>query len=219
MEQPILPFTNQYKKYSQTITPFLQSPRTKNYSTVIFFFLVLSVFGWYAIRPTIQTILYLQREIKDKTEIDKKMDAKIYALIEVNTAYEQNQTLLPVLSEAIPVTPEALDIVSQINLLASEKGVVLSSLSMSNIPLATQSAESTPKNIKPVTEIPITFSIQGPFLSVLTFLKELILMRRIVTIQSMNFIPIKTVSLSASESGKPTSIKVSMTVLTYYETK
>ena len=219
MEQPILPFVNQYKKYAQTITPFLQSSSTKNYSTVIFFFLVLSVFGWFAIRPTIQTILYLQREIKDKTEIDKKMDAKIYALIEANAAYENNQSLFPVLSETIPNNPEALDAVSQMKNLAMEKNVLITLLQMANIPLSTPAATQAQKNKKLCTELPVTLSVEGPFLSILSFLKELISLRRIVTIQTMNFVPVKTTSRSASQSAQPTTIKVNITLATYYETK
>jgi len=218
MEQPILPNVTQYKKYSQAITPFLQSPNTKNYSTVIFFFLVLAVFGWYAIRPTIQTILYLRREIKDKTAIDKQMDEKIYALIEANAAYENNQSLLSVLSEAVPYTPDALDIVSQMNRMAAEKGVMLSSLKMSGIPLATPSGSLSQKK-KSFAEIPIQCTVEGPFLSTVVFLKELISLRRIITIQSMNFVPIKTGVRTASQSGNPTTIKVSINLITYYETK
>ena len=220
MEQPILPFTNQYKKYSQTITPFLQSPKTKNYSTVIFFFLVLSVFGWYAIRPTIQTILYLQREIKDKTEVDKKMDEKIYALIEANAAYENSQTLLPVLLEAVPKDPEALDAVSQITDMAKEQNLKISSLRMAGIPLATGSGTVLPtKSQVSFTEIPITCTMEGSFISVLLFLKEIITTRRMITIQSLNFVPVKSIIVTASESGKPTTVKVSMNLTTYYETK
>jgi len=219
MEQPILPFVNQYKKYTQTITPFLQRSTTKNYSTVIFFFLVLSVFGWYAIRPTIQTILYLRREIKDKTELDKKMDTKIYALIEANAAYENNQALFPVLSQTIPNTPEALDAVSQIKYCAKENNTVITLLQMSNIPLATGSTALTQKNKKSYTEIPLLFSVEGSFRSVLSFLQGLISLRRIVTIQSMDFIPMKTAYASASESAKPTIIKATIHAITYYETK
>jgi len=219
MEQSILPLTDQYKKYSQAITPFLQSPKTKNYSTVILFFLVLSVFGWYAIRPTIQTILYLRREIKDKTEIDKKMDIKIYSLIEANTVYENNQALFPILAEAIPISPEALDAVSQIKLLAAEKNVAISLLQMSNIQLASQSTSVNQKNQNNFTEIPIICNVEGPFASILAFLKELTTMRRFITIRSMNFLPIKTIFVSASESGKPTFIKASIDLITYYETK
>jgi len=219
MEQPILPTTNQYKKYAQTITPFLQSPHTKNYSTVIFFFLVLSIFGWYAIRPTIQTILYLQREIKDKTEIDNKMDTKIYALIEANAAYENNQLLLPVLSDAIPKNPEALDLVSQLSNLAGEKNITLSMLKMSDIPLATSSGSVLSKTQKGFIPLPITFTIEGTFLSVISYLKDLITMRRVVTIQSMDFIPLKQTALPASGSGTLATLKVSVGILTYYETK
>ncbi|HCM82277.1 MAG: hypothetical protein UV63_C0006G0014 [Microgenomates group bacterium GW2011_GWC1_43_11] len=220
MEQPILPFVNQYKKYSQSISPFIQSPKTKNYSTVVFFFLVLSVFGWYAIRPTIQTILYLRREIKDKTDMNKKMDEKIYALIEANSAFENAQTLVPVLSEAIPKNPDALDLVVQIQTLATEKNVILSSLQMADIPLSTPSGSATPKNPKSLyVEFPIVFSAEGPYLSVVSFLKELINMRRIVTVRSMNFIPAKIMYPLASDSGKPAVIKVSMNLLGYYETQ
>jgi len=219
MEQPIMPFVNQYKKYSQTIAPFIQSKKTKNYSTVIFFFLVLSVFGWYAIRPTIQTILYLEREIKDKTEIDKKMDEKINALIEANSVYENSKTLLPLLSHAIPINPEALNLVRQINTLATEKNIILSSLQLSNIPIASLSALIRPKNQSRQVEFPVVFSVSGPYVSVVAFLKELVSLRRVVTIQSMNFTPIKPTYLSASDSGKPATIKVSINLLGYYETK
>jgi Tfp pilus assembly protein PilO len=219
MDQPILPNENQYKKYSKKIGPFLQNQKTKNYSTVIFFFLVLAVFGWYAIRPTIQTILYLQREIKDKVEVDKKMDAKIYALIEAYASFENNEKLLPVLSEAVPHTPEALDIVSQIQTIATEKRISISTLQMTGIPLATLSSALKPKDQKRFTEIPIMFTIEGTFPSVVAFLTDLTTLRRVVSIQSMNFIPIKTSIVSASESGTQSSVKVLINLLTYYETK
>ena len=219
MEQPILPFANQYKKYAQSIAPFMQSPKTKNYTTVVFFFLVLSVFGWYAIRPTIQTILYLQREIKDKTETNKKMDEKIYALIEANSAYENSQLLLPVLSESLPLTPDALDLVSQMNNLATNHDVILSSLKITDLPLSTQSGITNQDKSKKYTEFPILFTVEGLYQSVVLFLKDLVTMRRIVTIESMNFVPVKTPTYSSSASGSLNFIKVSIKVLSYYETK
>lgn len=219
MEQPILPFANQYKKYTQSVGPFMESPTTKNYSTVIFFFLVLSVFGWYAIRPTIQTILYLQREIKDKTALDKKMDDKIYALIEANSAFENNLSLFPVLADAVPTTPEALDLVSQIQKVAENNGIALSTLKMSEVPLATPAATTKPKNGQRFAELPITFSVEGSYLSIVSFLRTLISMRRIVSIDSMSFIPVQPTFASATDSGKTASIKVTMKIVGYYETK
>jgi len=219
MEKTILPSSNQYKKYSQTIAPFLESQQTKNYTTVIFFFLVLSVFSWYAIRPTIQTILYLRREIKDKTQIDKQMDAKIYALIEANANFENNQALFPVLSEAVPKTPEAVDLVSQLTNLALEKNLLLSQLKTADIPLSTSSAVIPSTNQKQFTELPMEFTIEGPYSSVTSYFRDLINLRRVVTIQSMNFLPLQTPVISASGSGIPATLKVSVDLVTYYETK
>ncbi len=222
MEQkPNIPFSNQYKKYSKSITPFITSQKTKNYSTVIFFFLVLSVFGWYAIRPTIQTILYLRREIRDKTDVDKKMDQKIYALIEANAAYENNESLFPLLTEALPPSPEALDLVTQINSVARSNNLLLSSLQMTNLPLATPSATTNPKtkSTQPYIGFPITFTIEGKYPSVVAFLRQLVDMRRVATIQTMNFVPVKVSGVQATNSAVLGSITVTINLLSYYETK
>jgi len=219
MEQPILPFTNQYKKYSQSVMPFIENQKTKSYSTVIFFFLVLSMFSWYAIRPTVQTILYLQREIKDKTEVNKKMDEKIAALIEANSAYENAQTLLPALSETIPSTPEALDLVSQMQRLGGEKNVTISSLQMNNVPLTTASVSGVSKTNQSQTELPILFTIEGLYPSTVEFLKELITMRRLVTIQSIILSPARQITSSSPDPAKSSMIKVLVNLLGYYETK
>lgn len=147
------------------------------------------------------------------------MDEKISALIEANSAYENAQTLLPVLSEVIPKQAEALDLVSQINNLATEKKVTLSSLQMTNVPLTSSTSSANPKNIQPHAELPITFNVEGAYSSIVEFLKELVAMRRLTTIPSMNFVPVKPTVLLASESAKPSSIKVSINLLGYYETK
>jgi len=99
----------------------------------------------------------------------KKMDAKIYALIEANAAYENNQSLFPVLSETIPNNPEALDAVSQMKNLAMEKNVLITLLQMANIPLSTPAATQAQKNKKLYTELPVTLSVEGPFLSILSW--------------------------------------------------
>lgn len=211
-------FTNQYKKYSQSFVPFIQSEKTKNYSTVIFFFLVLSVFGWYAIRPTVQTILYLQREITDKTETDKKMDEKIAALIEANSAYENAQNLLPALSEAIPPSAEALDLVGQIQRLAANKGVWITAVQMSNVPLASGSAEGVNQG-KKRADLPIIFTVEGAYLSVIEFLQGLISMRRLVTIHTLSLSPAKSVSQAATTSARPSLVKAAVTMTAYYETQ
>ena len=80
-----------YRKYYHSLEPVLAKPRSKAYTTIVFSFLAVSLFGWYAIMPTIQTILFLQREIKDKTQLSTQMEDKIAALIEAQSYYQDRK--------------------------------------------------------------------------------------------------------------------------------
>src|SRR3972149_7715954 len=111
---------HRYRRYYQSIENITKRPNTHFYTTTIFSFLAVSLFGWYAIRPTIQTILFLQREIRDKTELNKKMEDKIAALIEAQAYYQEVEPLLPVLDESLPSQPDAIPLIMQLRNLASQ---------------------------------------------------------------------------------------------------
>lgn len=218
MEQPIGVFVQQYRKYYQAIRPILQKTKTKVYTTVVFFFLVLSLFGWYAIKPTIQTILYLQREIKDKTEVNKAMDDKIRALIEAQANYEQATPLFPLLEEAVPKAPNALALIAHIKSLAQNQHASVSGIQISNVPLTQEASTSaTEKKQTPQEEFQITITVEGSYQSLKTFIDELTSMRRIIQIASVNFTPIRPTSIgTASASIKTQTIRLIMQLVTYY---
>jgi len=89
-----------YKKYYLNLVPLLQQPVSRAYTTIIFSFLAISLFGWYAIRPTMQTIFELKREIADKTDLNQKMEEKISALIEAQAVYQDIETKIPVVTKS-----------------------------------------------------------------------------------------------------------------------
>ena len=68
---------DRYKRYYLSMEPVLTKPVNQAYTAIIFSFLAVSLFGWYAIRPTVQTIVTLKREIADKTVLNKQMEDKI----------------------------------------------------------------------------------------------------------------------------------------------
>lgn len=183
--------SNQYRKYYRSLEPLLAKPKTRVYSTIIFFFLVVSLFGWYAIRPTIQTILYLRREIVDKTSVNQKMDGKITALITAQSLLESVQTRLALLTDAAPVDPNAVDITRQLQKLTALTSASLSAIQVSTVPIVqTATGSSTiKKNSVTYASFPITMSISGPYAYLSAFLSELLTMRRIITIQSISFSP------------------------------
>lgn len=187
-----------YKRYYQNIGSSVSQPKTQAYTTAIFSFLAVSLFGWYAIRPTVETILFLQREIADNTVVNRQMEDKISKLIDVQTTIQQNQNNLPLLSEALPQDPAAVVVASALKNLAGNAGASVSAINLSNVPLvsgaATPSAQTakSPLAILPnpkIMDIPITLNVSGTFSSLQNFLNSIVNLRRIITINAIDIAP------------------------------
>ncbi len=184
-------FTKQYRKYYQNIEPILIKPKNKTYSTVVFFLLVISLFAWYAIRPTVQTILYLQREIADKSKVNEQMDLKINSLIEAEAAYESVLEQVPVLKEALPDDPSVLTLLDQIRAIGAEAGASVSAVQVAASPLTVTNAVDTDTKKAAITklvpiELPVTITMVGTFPNVHTFLTSLGSMRRLFRFDSIS---------------------------------
>ncbi|MEK7119273.1 MAG: type 4a pilus biogenesis protein PilO [Patescibacteria group bacterium] len=213
----------EYKRYYQRLEEFTAKPDNRIYSTTIFSFLAISLFGWYAIRPTVQTILYLQREIKDNQEVSKKMEEKISALVVAQAAYQQVQSQIPLAFQALPQSPDVLSLVAQIRNLAAVTNASLSAVQIPTVPLlgrdASQSAvpqttklPNAPKSSVGVGDYPATVTVTGPFAAISEFLKGMIAMRRITTIETMSLAPSKE---EKSTLGS-TQLQLILKVKTYY---
>jgi Tfp pilus assembly protein PilO len=204
-----------YRKYYRSLEPMLAKPKTKRYSTVIFFFLTIALFGWYAIRPTVQTILYLQREIVDKTAVNKQMDEKINALIEAQAQLETIQPVKNVITNTIPINPQAVDIAKQLTNLAQTTQASLSALQIESVPIITASTSAAvPAYVVKHAPIPITVSIDGPYTTLASFMSGLLSMQRIITINSISFSPSKG-GIPQQGTG---AIRLQLKLTAYYQT-
>jgi Tfp pilus assembly protein PilO len=208
---------NQYtkfRKYYTAMEPTWQKPKNRIYTAVIFSFLAISLFGWYAIKPTVQTILYLRREIADKTAVNDQMEQKIADLINARSELDQVQPQLHVLAQALPPEPDALDLVLQLRNIVGSTEASLSSLTVSSVPVR---VDATPTNLAkgPSTDFVIDSLILGGFDSLEKILQNINNMRRIVTIDSMIFnLADKESSLTPFSQKK---IKLSIHVKSYYK--
>lgn len=204
----------EYRKYYRSLEPILKQPKTKQYSTVIFFFLTVALFGWYAMRPTIQTILYLRKEIVDKKLVNTQMDEKINALIEAQAILETIQPQLEIIAYTVPIYPQAVDIARQLKKLAESSQASLSAIQIASVPIlvATPSAALPSYAVKHTT-IPINVSIDGPYNVLASFMSGLLAMQRILTIDSISFSP--------GKSGLPQAglneIRLQLKLTAYYQ--
>jgi Tfp pilus assembly protein PilO len=201
-----------YKRYYQSLEPALQKPVARAYTAIIFSFLVVSLFGWYAIRPTMQEIFRLRREIADKTELNKRMEDKISALIEAQAAYQVVEPYLPVLNQGLPVTSEAIRATKDIQSLATDSHVTVTTIEVSSIPLAadtgTEAQEATASD--KLANFPISLSVTGAYPDIKSFTTGILNLRRIMQITSMMFSPASSEGIAASGSATTTGTQIKL---------
>ncbi len=174
-----------FRRYSKPLEPLITKPQNRVYTATILSFLVVSLFLWYAIRPTIQTILSLRREIIDNTEVSKLMEEKISALVEAQAVYQEISADLPMLYEALPSKPEPMSALLTLRTLVSESGASISAINLPQVDLL--NSESTSSGQKP-DDIPntlLTIHVDGSYTNLKTFLNQVMNLRRIMSIQSL----------------------------------
>ena len=205
---------NEFRRYYQKLTPDLKKPKNKATTTAVFSFLAISLFALYAIRPTAQTIIFLQREIKDKTVLNQQMENKITALIEAQSVYENIKNRLPVVTQALPENPDAATLGRQLRNLANISGASISAMQISNLPLVAKEATPGAKLAdKPLEVFPINIVIEGPYAALKSFIDGILITRRIITIDLISF----TTSLGLGIPGD--SLRLALRLQSYYSSQ
>ena len=110
------------RKYFPTL-PYLNQERTQKFVSIVLTLLALSLFGFFAINPTISTILKLQKELSDSKFVYDQLETKIKNLSELRDEYASLQNDLPTIVDAIPITPNAHLLFAQIQTIAKESNI------------------------------------------------------------------------------------------------
>lgn len=207
--------SNQFHRYYQKLQPIMKKPKMRASTTAVFSFLAISLFAWYAIRPTAQTIIHLRREIVDKTALNQQMENKITALIEAQEKYQSIENRLPVLKQALPENPDAIILARQLQNLAIYSGASISAIQIPSLPVlgqeATPGAKLAPP--KPLENFPISITLAGQYTSLKAFMDGLISMRRITSIDSIAF------KLAPSKEIFTNDLQLSLKLTSYYSTQ
>ncbi len=187
---------HRYRRYYQSLEGIAVKPQTRAYTTAIFSFLAISLFGWYAIRPTMQTILFLQKEIEDNTLVNAQMEEKIGKLIEAHATYQSVADDIPYLTQAIPPAPEVLTALGQIRNIAHLRGASISAITSSSAPLLSneQSAPNKSTVIKGISNrkiksVQLSVVVVGTYEILQGIIEDIVTLRRIATIESLSFTP------------------------------
>lgn len=164
-------------KYFPTL-PYLTPEGSQKFFGIVLTLCALSFFGFFAIRPTVSTILKLQKEISDNQNVLAQMQTKIKNLTELRKQYFSLQNELVIVTNAITVQPDAQILFAQIQSIAQISNITITKLQNSEVE-ALRADRSLSKNY-----YSYSFSVAGTgsFENISNFVSTLTNMERVVNI-------------------------------------
>jgi len=143
--------------------------------TVTFF--VISFFVLFAIKPTFIIVTGLTREIKDKREIDDKLQKKITTLVAAQEEYSLNENRFYLLDQALPETSEFPSFIVNTEKEAASCNVQIQSFAINKIVLISAKESS----------FGFDLTATGNYQDLKTFLGRFEQLRRIFSLESISF--------------------------------
>lgn len=108
--------------------PYLSQERSQKFFYIVLTLLALSFFGFFAINPTVSTILKLRKEVADSEFVYRELETKIKNLSRLQIQYGSMQKDLPVITDAITIQPDVHLLFAQIQTASQQSNIKLSKL-------------------------------------------------------------------------------------------
>jgi hypothetical protein len=186
-----------------------------------FFFLIFSIFLFFAIRPNILMAINLQNELRELQFKDEQYERTILNIVNYQTILEETRNDFYLLDEAVPKNPQLYAMIEQVQKAASDSGVTIQSLAVSEVQFKVGDDASTvddtansrgSKNavqelsIEDVNGFKVKCSIEGTLIQSRNFLATLYNQRRLKVVGIMNL----SAPLTATGASGRYSIAVDM---------
>lgn len=185
LTQNNLSIYERYRRYSAYLAPVVSDPLVRSYFALVASIILVTFFLFFALSPTFNTILGLQKKIQDGQTIDIALQKKITDLISAQDTYSQIQAQLDLLDQAIPDNPVPQGLAADISNSAKSSGVVLSSLQFSPVPLSA-GAVTKDTRVNGVPAVVFAVSVTGSEDQVRRFLGELENRLRYIRVDSVS---------------------------------
>jgi len=167
---------NRYQRlFWKNYNLFKERQDIKNYVELVLSLISIIIFAVFALRPTILTIIELNKEIKTKEETVKQMDTKIKNLQKAQNLINQEEDRINLLNMAVPVQPEPDTFLHTLAGTAVLEGLTVKSISLEEITLFDRKENNQSQGVNPAEEAKtITFaaSFEGEFEKMMDFIKK-----------------------------------------------
>lgn len=175
---------SKYREYIKLL-PSMKKESTKAITMLIFTFIALSFLGLFAINPTLATIIELHKKLTESEFVHEQLTTKMNNLSSLQQQYNSLTEDLTFVSDAIPQNANVPTAIGQIEQLARQSNITITSLSIASVTL---SDPKHPQDVKKDSSFIFSLKAEGTYQDMLTFAKALTNFDRIVTIESLSFI-------------------------------
>lgn len=193
-----------YFRYFIYIQPVLKTPIVRTYGSAILTIVTSIIFIIFAIKPTVETILILQKNLADSQEVLNKISEKSATLIRAQENYQKlPPTTKSKIYSSLPTQIELKNLLQALEGAARKNDATISAIQLQPVSLTVQNNGSKTT----VEEISFTFNIEGTYEKSSGVLQQLFKDPRIISLNNLILSKADTGDIIMSVSGKTYYLK------------
>ena len=175
-----------YSRYYIYIKPVIQNKIVKTYGSLVFSLITITIFALFAIKPTLSTIVGLEKSINEQEDVLAKLDTKALNLDQGRKNYLAiDSEIRTRLFSLLPDSTDLPKMITSIDLATTSNESSSSGLQFQPIEL-----KANPKNLtkdSTLEKIEFTLNLQGSYNQLTTAFSALTKSDRLIEINSVNF--------------------------------
>lgn len=186
-----------FSRYYAYIKPVTNIPIIKNYGSTIFTLIIMIIFIFFAIKPTVETITVLQKKLADSQQVLNEINTKVQNLSLGKENYDQlDPTIKNKIKSSIPDNITFNSLVSGLEQTALKNQASISALQIQPLVAITKTSD-----VGTLSEIDFTFNVEGGYQNLISLLQELKGSDRLISVER--------VVLSKLEAGQGILMSIS----------
>ncbi len=162
--------------------PYLKQERSQKFFGIVLTLCALAFFGLFAIKPTISTVLKLQKELSDNQFVLNQLQTKIKNLTGLKKQYADLESDLPFVINAITTQPDVSILFAQIQSIGQQSNIAIKELQSFEVEVLRNNSSAS----KNYYSYSFTIVGVGSFENISKFLQILTNMERIVNIDTFS---------------------------------
>lgn len=196
---------HRYSRYFTYIQPLTKHPVVRTYGTAILTIITLAIFVVFAIKPTVETILVLQKKLEDQRKVLDKINQKAENLSRAKGNFQKlDNNIKSKIQTAIPNSVDLKTLTISLENIARLQQASISALQIQPLTIT----PSAPLTSKDLGAVDFTFNIEGSYGSLIKILQDLQNNIRLISIDNLIINRVESSdNLLMSVSGKAYYLK------------